>query len=119
MHTHSNVNSADVPVAFVPVQSTESKMSELSHKSKFNRKEADLALGVVEMLQTKGGLSPKQIAIVTPYNGQVRGYLPLPLSAYLPSDRCLTFASFGCVPKFDKCHFWELLLHSSSTFYPR
>jgi DNA polymerase III delta prime subunit len=60
----------DAPVAFIPVDGTES--SSPDGASKQNMDEAALAIRVVDMLLSGGDISPNQIGVVTPYSGQVR-----------------------------------------------
>ena len=60
----------DKPMAFVPVDGAEEQDEE--GKSRSNRDEAAKVVGVVIDLLAVGDLSPHDIGVVTPYNGQVR-----------------------------------------------
>lgn len=70
-------------MCFVPVDGVESKSSDVTRKSKCNEREAQLALRIVDLLQERGNLVQKQIAIITPYNGQVWIALIATCSAYV------------------------------------
>lgn len=61
----------EIPVAFVNVEGNE-ETSPFAGSSKQNRQEAEVVLRIVEDFLTKGKLSPKQIGIISPYNGQVK-----------------------------------------------
>ena len=60
----------DHPVAFVPVDGSEIVDEESSSKS--NLDEAAKVLSIVNDLLTAGDLTPSDIGVITPYNGQVR-----------------------------------------------
>ncbi len=60
----------DKPVAFVPVMGIEEVEEE--GKSKRNRDEAAMVYSIVRELVQPGDLSPADIGIISPYNGQVR-----------------------------------------------
>ena len=60
----------DKPMAFVPIEGAEEEDEE--GKSRSNRDEAAKVLNVVIDLLAMGDLTPHDIGVVTPYNGQVR-----------------------------------------------
>ena len=60
----------DKPMAFVPVDGVEEEDEE--GKSRSNRDEAAKVLTIVTELLAMGDLTPHDIGVVTPYNGQVR-----------------------------------------------
>jgi len=60
----------DHPVAFVPVDGSEIIEEESSSKS--NLDEAAKVLSIVNDLLSAGDLTPADIGVITPYNGQVR-----------------------------------------------
>jgi len=60
----------NAPVAFIPVDGAEEVSSDGT--SRLNRDEAAIAVRVVEALLSAGDIEPKDIGVVTPYNGQVR-----------------------------------------------
>ena len=60
----------DKPMAFVPVEGAEEEDEE--GKSRSNRDEAAKVVNVVVEMLAMGELTPHEIGVVTPYNGQVR-----------------------------------------------
>ena len=60
----------EAPVAFIPVEGAEEVSSDGT--SRLNRDEAAVVVRVVEALLAGGDIEPKDIGVVTPYNGQVR-----------------------------------------------
>jgi len=60
----------DNPVAFVPVRGEESAAGD--GESKANRDEAALAVEIVRNIFAGGEIKPKDLGIISPYNGQVR-----------------------------------------------
>jgi len=59
------------PICFIDVDSKEAKTKEILIKSEYNEKEAMVVDKVIQLV-LQGELKPKQIGIITPYNGQVR-----------------------------------------------
>jgi len=60
----------DAPVAMIPVEGSEESDEEGS--SRANRSEAAMVLKIVNDLLVTGDITPDQIGVITPYNGQVR-----------------------------------------------
>ena len=65
----------DHPVAFVPIDGSEIVDEESSSKS--NMDEAAKVLSIVNDLLSAGDLTPSDIGVITPYNGQVRWLVEL------------------------------------------
>lgn len=66
------------PVAFVDVKGKEENT--LDGKSKLNKEEALVVLEIVDKFLSEGEISPKDIGIISPYNGMVRHLKSLFLS---------------------------------------
>ena len=60
----------DLPVAFIPLDSEEG--TDVENASRFNSEEAVKVVDVVQKLLESFEITPDQIGVITPYNGQVR-----------------------------------------------
>ena len=60
----------DLPIAFIPIESIEG--TDVENASRYNSDEAIKVVEIVQKLLESMELSPRDIGVITPYNGQVR-----------------------------------------------